>query len=213
MKTTIIKYKKNNIKVMSKKIIVLLAAISFFNCKAQTINLEDRVGKKQSGVYYKDVYNVLNPFEGTYLYTNGNTSFEIRLQKKVYANYNNYCHEDILIGSYKYVENGTTKVDVLNSINTIHPDGWDYYIHANFILTGNTRGCTDCSPNEKWLSGSIEDPVSGSVDHLFIRKTTVGGTEAIIIWIYHEIDFRPAGSPTPPPLSYPIGEKFTLIKQ
>ena len=40
---------------------------------------------------------------------------------------------------------------------------------------------------QKWLDGYIEDPVSGSVDHLFIRKTTVGGLEAIIIWIYHEI--------------------------
>jgi len=179
----------------------------------QELPLDNR-GSIEQGYYYKDFNNTLNQFEGTYLYTNGNTFFKIILQKKVQSNYNDYCQEDILIGAYKYVENGITKVDVLNDINNIYADGWDYKISGNFILTGNTLGCTDCSLNEKWIRGSIEDPVSGSVDTLFIRKVTENGQEAIKIWIYHQMGHRNADEPvTTNSISYPIGEDFILLKQ
>ena len=36
----------------------------------------------QAGAYYKDDANELNKFEGTWLYTNGNTSFKLILQKR-----------------------------------------------------------------------------------------------------------------------------------
>ena len=139
----------------------------------------------------------------------------IILQKiKVQSNYNNYCQEDILIGSYKYVENNITKVDVLNDINNTYSDGWSYYIHGSNILTGNTLGCTDCDINEKWIEGSIEDLVSGSIDTLFIRKVTVNGQEAIKIWIYHQIPMTVVGEDAlQAPISYPLGEKLVLLKQ
>ena len=200
-----------------KRILLITVSLLYISCKAQTVMQEvplDGSGSEQQGLYYKDFNNTLNQFEGTYLYTNGNTSFKIILQKKVQSNYNNYCQEDILIGAYKYVENGVTKVDVLDDINNTYPNGRYYKIWGNFILTGNTLGCTDCSANEKWISGSIEDPVSGSVDTLFIRKVTENGQEAIKIWIYHQMGHRNASEPvTTNSISYPIGEDFILLKQ
>ena len=200
-----------------KNIAILIIGLIFTNCKAQIVAqdvpLENR-GSTEQGYYYKDFNNTLNLFEGTYKYTNGSTSFTIILQKKVQSNYNNYCQEDILIGSYKYVENNITKVDVLNDINNTYSDGWSYYIHGSNILTGNTLGCTDCDINEKWIEGSIEDLVSGSIDTLFIRKVTVNGQEAIKIWIYHQIPMTVVGEDAlQAPISYPLGEKLVLLKQ
>lgn len=201
---------------MKNLTLIIIISFLYISCKAQTIMQEvplDGRTTLTTGYYYKDFNNTLNQFEGTYLYTNGNTSFEVILQKKTQSVVNNRYSEDILIGGYKYVENGTTKVDVLNDLNNTYSNGWFYNINGNFILTGNTLGCTDCDLNEKWIKASIEDPVSGSVDTLFIRKVTENGQEAIKIWIYHQMEARDANAPAPLPLSYPTGVNFILIKQ
>lgn len=186
----------------------------FINCKAQIVDIDSGYIENDQGYYYKDLFNVLDPFVGTYLYTNGNNSFEVILQKKEYANYNNYYHEDILIGAYRIVKDGIEVTNNLSTINEVYSDGWDYLIHGNNILTGNTLRCTDCGVNEKWVRGLIKDPVSDSHDHLFIRKIMVGSQEAIKIWIYHEIPMTTVGeSGLQGPISYPLGEEIILIKQ
>ena len=64
--------------------IVLLILIAD-NCHAQTsvVDLLNDDGSAITNTYYKDVNNLLITFEGTYLYTSGNTSFKIRLVKVV----------------------------------------------------------------------------------------------------------------------------------
>lgn len=185
----------------------------FSNCKAQYTAIKplDGMAAIENGIYYKDLNNLLNTFEGTYLYTNGTTSFEIILQKKSLSNVNNVYYEDILIGAYKYVENGITKVDVLNDINNTYFNGTYYKIYGNWIRTGQ-RYCPQCEPNEKWLYGTIVDPVSHSVDNLIIRKTIVNGEPAIKIFILHELYARNSDAP-PIPISYPLSQEIILIKQ
>ncbi|MFN7013808.1 MAG: DUF6705 family protein [Bacteroidia bacterium] len=205
-----------------KKIFLIAAISSIFSCKAQrgsfyeTVGLEDSsVEYALTGKYYKDLNNTLNNFTGTYLYTNGATSFKIILQKKIESSINDRYKEDILIGSYQYVENGVEKINVLNDINNNYPNGWKYNIHGNDILVGPMLGCTDCGVNEKWISGTIIDrlPNGGGPATLFIRKVMVGGQEAIKIWIYMEMYAVAPGTPPINSIAYPIGEEFILIKQ
>ena len=207
-----------------KKIFLILAISSIFSCKAQrgsfyeTINLDPQDRSEEyalTGKYYKDLNNTLNNFTGTFLYTNGSTSFKIVLQKKIESSVNNVYKEDILIGGYQYVENGVEKINVLNDINNNYSNGWDYNINANKILTGQTLGCTDCSINEKWIRGLIHDPLpnGGGPATLFIRKVMVGGQEAIKIWIYKSMYAAEPGSEPILSIAYPIGEEFILIKQ
>lgn len=207
-----------------KKIFLTLAIISIISCKAQrgsyyeTINLDpqDRIEEYAlTGKYYKDINNTLNNFTGTFLYTNGSTSFKIILQKKLQSSVNDRYKEDILIGGYQYIENGLEKINVLNTINENHSNGWNYSINANSILTGQTLGCTDCSANEKWIKGLIDDPLpnGGGSATIFIRKTMVGSQEAIKVWIYMEMYVAEPGEEPITSIAYPIGEEFTLIKQ
>ena len=192
--------------------LVLVANFAF----AQTVVNCDSPGALYGmpGYYFKDINNVYNQFEGDYLYTNGNTSFLIKLRKKEHSSVGDGLYfEDMLIGSYRYVENGVEKVNVLDDINTDFPNGTYHKIKARIILTGPEKGCPDCEIDEKRLWGSIKDPVSGSVDRLNIRKTTVGGQEAIKIIILHAIEYRLVGTPAPPPVSYPLSQEIILIKQ
>ena len=196
-----------------KNTIVLITALLFINCKAQYTSIQSLEGRssREFGVYYKDLNNFLNTFEGMYRYTNGATSFEIILQKKILSSANAYYYDDMLIGGYRYVENGVEKVNVLNDLNNNYPNGSQYKIYGNGIRTGK-RLCPECEPNEKWLYGTIVDPVSHSVDNLYIRKTVVNGEPAIKIFILHELYARSSDAP-PIPISYPLSQEIILIKQ
>lgn len=207
-----------------KKLFLTLAIISIFSCKAQNpyffevvgLDPQDRfIDYALSGKYYKDINNTLNNFTGTFLYTNGSTSFKIILQKKLQSSVNGRYKEDILIGGYQYIENGLEKINVLNTINENHANGWNYNINANSILTGQTLGCTDCSANEKWIKGLIDDPLpnGGGAATIFIRKTMMGSQEAIKVWIYMEMYVAEPGEEPITSIAYPIGEEFILLKQ
>ena len=65
--------------------VVFVLLLLSINCKAQSpiIDIIDDDGSEVIGAYYKDVNNLLNPFEGTYIYTSGSTTLKIVLVKKV----------------------------------------------------------------------------------------------------------------------------------
>ena len=199
-----------------KRILLITICLLYISCKAQTIMQEEPLENRttrDTGVYYKDFGNLLNQFEGTYLYTNGTTSFKIVLQKKVMSNVNNIYYEDILIGGYRYIENGIEKINTLDALNQTYSNGWSYSINGNNIMEGKMR-CPSCDNNEKWIAARIKDNVGHHVNELFIRKTTVGSQDAIKIFIYHAFEgTAEEGAPAPAPISHPINQEFTLIKQ
>lgn len=153
----------------------LFQALSIFfltiGCKAQSpvINIEDDDGNSLQNAYYKDTNNLLNPFEGTYLYTNGTTSLTIILQKKTMV-YDGYKYEDLLIGEYQYIENGVEKINTLNNLNTITTNQWEHNINGNSILSQGLPGCQDCISNEKRLRLSLFDLVADCSADIIIRK-------------------------------------------
>lgn len=197
-----------------KIMIIMLLSI---NCKAQTpiIDISESELGQPDGYYIKDINNYLNPFEGTYLYTNGNTSFKIILVKKV-QQYNGRYYEDLIIGEYQYIENGVEKVNTLSNINIVYNNqSIKHAISGNLIVDNNFRywKCPTCPTNERRFSGGIKDVTTGRGASITMRRTNENGQEVMKIKISHVMGVAlPAGQPAPPDFSLPQGE-FTLIKQ
>jgi hypothetical protein len=209
-----------------KNTIIILFITTFFACKAQvpTVSLHrPSIGSSENGYYYKDFNNYLNVFEGTWLYTNGNTSFTIVLQKKLMGHlslptFNISYYTDAIIGEYKYIENGIEKINTLQNINTNFSSPDNYNIRMNNIsIYSDEIGCENCQPGNIYLKGSYSEPNCDSWMNplLSMRYFVENGVEKI------DLHFNPGeriGSDmygNPPPCdeyALPFGE-YILIKQ
>lgn len=141
-----------------KTIVLFLLIVSGGYASAQQIEpLYDNPSYAKRNVYYKDLYNDLDTFVGTWMYTNGNTSLTITLQKKIRASRRNFF-EDMLIGGYKYVVNGTTVVNTLPLLNNNYTNPIYYSLHGSCILGQNSLGCIGCGPETRRLYLSFDEP-------------------------------------------------------
>nr|WP_120200211.1 DUF6705 family protein [Ichthyenterobacterium magnum] len=63
--------------------IIIIALLLTLSCKAQSpiVALDESLNNKSNGTYFKDLNNELNKFMGTWVYTDGNNSLTITLQK------------------------------------------------------------------------------------------------------------------------------------
>lgn len=122
---------------MKESIFIITFLFSIF-CFSQNpiIDLLDDDGSALSGAYYKDVNNLLNPFEGTYVYSNGNTTFKIVLKKKV-MQYNREYYEDLIIGEYEYTVNGLIVMNTLPEIDIVYNNQRQHNIGGNFVIDYN----------------------------------------------------------------------------
>lgn len=154
------------------------------HCKAQSPILNMEVDTKYdapNNSYYKDINNVLNDYEGTWLYTNGNTSLKITLIKSIQY-FNGKFYEDVLIGGYQYIENGVEKINTLYHSN-------DPSLGRNASIKGNNiyNNCKylpadDCMEGEKRLDLSIVDITSeGHIGDLILHRRVVNGQDALKI--------------------------------
>ena len=188
---------------------------TFVNCKAQTpvLDLSDLGWDNITGAYYKDTQNLLSPFVGTFVYTNGKTSFKIELKKKEMSSMNNVYYEDLIIGEYQYIENGVQKVSTLGSLMFSHPDAWSYTIRGNFIIEGKELGCDECADTEKRLRISISDRPIKRVGDMDIRKIIHNEQQAIEVKLWWDFDWRRReGDPVIQPARIPSGT-YIMIKQ
>jgi hypothetical protein len=195
------------------KIVILI--VTTISCKAQSpiIDIEDDNGTDSvHGVYYKDTHNQLNPFEGTYIYANGNTSLKIILQKKVMSSMNGYRYEDLIIGEYQHIVNGVEKINTLNKLNINYSNQTNHSIDGNQLLKGTELGCSECTPTEKRLAAGLVDEVANSSARIQLRRVTVNGQAAIELTLYWEMRYRKETDP--PSISPSIADgKYVLIKQ
>lgn len=183
------------------------------SCMAQNPVLDistpnmDFIGVK--GAYYKDTKNVLNGYDGTYIYTSGTKMFKIKLQKNVMTN-NGYNYEDLVVGEYQLIENGVEKVNTLGRLTST---SFDNNIKGSRILTGTTLGCKDCRADEKRLRLGFIEATSPHIGEIDIRKTTVGGKDAILVelWYTGPIAVK-VGDPKPKDGVVRAGE-YIMIKQ
>lgn len=199
-----------------KKLLYISISILSFSCKAQNpvydITDLQNVIKSIHGSYYKDTNNLLNPFEGTYLFVDGNTSLKIVLQKKEMSSAGGQYYFDDLIGEYQYIKNGVEKVNTLYKLNTNFSDVRNHSISGNLIITLGGVGCNDCQPGEKAIRGGLVDGSSNYTADLIIRRIIVNGQPAIKIWVGWRTGTSIYGQPAPASPSFK-GTYYTLIKQ
>lgn len=202
--------------MIMKNYINFLAVFFIFlnSCSGQSQILDITTPKEGfvgiRGAYYKDTKNVLNGYDGTYVYTNGNTSLKIKLQKNIKTSMNGAYYEDLIVGEYQLIENGIEKV---NTLSRLTPTSNSNNISGKRVLTGTVLGCDDCSTDEKRLRLGFSDELSPQVGEIDIRKTTVNGKSAIIaeIWYTGPMAVR-EGQPKPKPAIIK-GGKYLMIKQ
>lgn len=198
-----------------KNIIKLAFTLLFVNCNAQIINLENQGSYRHypQGAYFKDINNYLDPFTGTYIYTNGNTSLKIVFGKKIKDN--GLYSEDVIYGGYEYIVNGITIANTLPETLPTNTYAYNYYIYGNaYLLNDSHPPCNTCSPNEKRLFITLKDTQCEFLRKLIIKKEIVGDQEQIKINIslantvyYKSTDPEPVFN-----FILPSGD-YTLIKQ
>ena len=100
----------------------MLFTLLYNSCKAQnTYPLSNFQPKHlRNNNYIKDTENVLNNFVGTWQWTNGTSTFTIKLEKVEHWKMpNDTYYIDRIFGGYKYIDNGTLIVDKLIFITGI----------------------------------------------------------------------------------------------
>jgi hypothetical protein len=192
-------------------LILFFSAITI--CQAQSPVYDISVAKNHiANTYYKDINGVLDGYDGTYLYTNGNTSFKLVLKKKVLSK--GYYYKDLIVGEFQFIENGKEIGNSLANINVNYTDEEsNHSIKGYMILTGTGLGCTDCTPTEKRLRLSFLDYQSKNMGGLDIRKTTVNGKVALKVKVFGSglIEMK-EGDPAPKSASMRTGN-YLMIKQ
>ena len=182
----------NNNTILIKKIALIFAIALSIPCKAQII---DDLYLPNSDVasdeyYYKDLNNDLGRFEGTWLYTIGNTSFEMILVKKerlhITGEGDNYF-TDALVGGYRYVVNGNEIINTLTSINQDLNNVYGYYIGGDDISRPGDSFCHDCADsNQRKIYGIYSQPNCNIAppNRYTLRYFTDNGTEKIEVVFY-----------------------------
>lgn len=157
----------------------LFFCISFSQAQTPTIDLNSWNGISiTDGAYYKDIDNYLDPFVGTWLYTNGNTSFKIVIEKKTMAEHPTY-YDDLLLGGYQYIENGMEKINTIPMLANTQIE-WSLSIVGNRVIDKYDKPeCRACATTEKRVNLSFSDPERQLSGELILRRITVGGQAAL----------------------------------
>lgn len=168
-----------------KNILLIIALIISSVCRAQSPIIQSNNGLPYGDVrnaYYKDIDNLLNQFEGTWVYTNSNSSLKITIVKKIMS-YNGKYYEDYLIGDYQYIENGIEKVNTLANIS----GPMSHLIYGHSIYPGNFNNplCNDCLDTDRKVARlHMLQPAKDLDAALYLRRVEVNGQPALKFFIY-----------------------------
>ncbi|CAM3982946.1 DUF6705 domain-containing protein [Flavobacterium antarcticum] len=196
-----------------KNILFVLLLCNTLFAQSQVVNIEGWDGTRIDGVYYKDVNNHLNQFEGTYKYTEGNTEITM-VFKKIINYYDGVYYEDLLIGEVKFVKDGLILFNNLSKINTVYPNQFSHHIVGNTILEPTNRPvCVGCTANQKRVDLIFfgrENNMGGSI---ILQKITQGNQpDKLKIDIMYLGSIWLPGEPKPLDALIKNGE-YLLIKQ
>lgn len=198
---------------MKKIVKILLLFLPLYsNAQSPVINIKNQDGFPITDAYYKDIDQVLNPFEGTYLYTNGTTFLKVVLEKKIMS-FDGFKYSDLLIGEYQYVENGIEKINTLYLLSSFYSENQHRHsIHGNFPLTIGDEICVGCTVNEFRILSSLVELSTDNLAQIIISKTLVNGHDAIKLNIWWQLRTKKENEPPLPQASLPGGD-WVLLKQ
>lgn len=196
-----------------KKITLSAILLLTYICEAQIINIKDNGTVFDApGQYYKDIDNVLNPFEGTWKYTNGTTSLTIVLEKRVNQQ-DGMTHEDRLIGEYQYVKNNSIIINTIPNLSSTSQFSGSYSISGNSVLINSYFPvCNDCTAGELRLNLGMLDKNTHRYRDVILRRIMVNGQEALKFKITGVGGYYHQDSPPSDNYFFPSGE-YILIKQ
>jgi hypothetical protein len=203
-----------------KKIIKIMLLLLSINSVAQNqirlIENTDVGTSIQLGDYIQDANGLLNPYVGTWLYTNGNTSLKI-IFKKAINNNNGYYRQDLIYGEYQYIENGVEKINTLANIDIVYQVQSNHSISGEHIIDKyNYPYCQDCSENDLRLYGFIKDPLLDTSASITMLPVTVNGQQALKIRMrFDGIKYTPSPEDlfTTEQVGATINGEYILIKQ
>ena len=118
---------------------LILLLVSLLSCKAQNVvplDSSEPIYINNSGDYYKDTNNLFNTFEGTWLWEDPATNCSLTVIFKKEENIDSgfgYTY-DLLVGEYRYIENGVLLDDSLAAINDPSIIGEDHNITGTNII-------------------------------------------------------------------------------
>ncbi|QNK78347.1 hypothetical protein H7F37_04470 [Winogradskyella sp. PAMC22761] len=202
-------------KSIIKIITILIFTFSFFNCKAQSPILPlKKWSDEQENAYYKDLNNELNSFEGTWLYTDGNTSLKIVLEKRL-MQFNGDYYTDLIVGEYQYIENGIEKINTLSDLNLNL--GEEHNIFGNSLYSDcNYIPVDDCVDGEIRLYLAIYDTLNSLSSAIILHNRIINGQQALKANLWYNGGMITSHPDDPEPTEPTIGwqtENMVFIKQ
>ena len=172
-----------------KHIVSIILIISFFSCKAQSVIEPIGSGEdfqKTPDYYVKDVNNEFNKFIGTWKFIDGNTELIFKLKKEIqYQTSEDSNYMDLLVGEYKYVENGEEKVNTLDNFDDSNITGYDHNISGRVFTHIAPSSCLISSDNnEIKIEVSLTDPDDFNITgNVILRYVNENGVEKLQICI------------------------------
>lgn len=172
------------------KFLIIPILLFCANIEAQNpiLALGQHVKSEQSqGTYMKDMDNVLNNFEGTWLLEDGNKSLELILFKEEMY-YDGYIYQDVLAGAYDYKENGVSVMNTLSEIDHSTINGKSYKLSGNVLFSDcYFMPVADCVDGEVRVSIFLEDILENNAYYsLILHKRVINGQEALRVYINGE---------------------------
>ena len=198
-----------------KQLVNIALLITLFSCKAQTIIVPLGSGEyfeKNPDYYKKDVNNEFGEFEGTWKYQNGSTQITFKLKKEThYQTYPDSNYQDLLVGEYQYIENGTEIANTLSDFNNPSVLGYSHNISGGVFTHRLPGNCTDNSAVaeikiELFLNHPTEEYTEG---RMILRYVDDNGTEKLQACIY---DYTTMGNIQDARIDIPDGY-YVFVKQ
>jgi hypothetical protein len=192
-----------------KQLFLIMVFMLGLGCKAQTpVKSLYNDSRELNGAYYKDFNNQLDTFVGTWKYTNGSTSVTITLIKKVMQPLMDESisyYEDIIVGEYKYIENGVEKINTLPQL-LVSKDPYEYNIVGNIFYESTNKN----------LQTNFRDPnrkIQGMTQAMFFDHINNDPQKLLLTFKMMEGPYTVNDEPLPyTSYTVPFGE-YLLVKQ
>ena len=197
---------------MKTRFITAICLFTIGFCKAQTVyDLTDSKPDLGTYNYYmKDINNVLDPFVGTWVYTDGGNTITMTLKKKIKVKTSiRLVFQDFLYGEYRFEQNGVVVLDYMSQLDD--PNITNIYRHN---VHGNHIPYHSIFDNDPNLTGDVIDIIMlepNVCSKLYMYKTTINGVDALRVYKATLPDMKEKGAPEYDSVM-PI-EYMTFIKQ
>ena len=162
--------------------------------------------------YYSDLDHLLDPYVGTWQYTNGTTLLKIKLEKKEHylldSNQNIYI--DLIVGEFQYVENGNIIIDRIPLLNDTSIDYLNYSMVSFGFFRINHPNFPEANPSIRMIQIVFDDPVRTYLE--YSGKMAINDeveNEKLIFSFRRDIGGSPDGASFAP--VFPTG-KYVLSK-